>query len=32
VRGLAPGVYFVRGPRTEDGRPATAVKKIVVAR
>ncbi len=28
---LAPGVYFVRRPRTDDGRP-DAVQKIVVAR
>jgi DNA-binding beta-propeller fold protein YncE len=32
VRTLAPGVYFIRGPKTEDGRPNTAVRKIVVTR
>jgi hypothetical protein len=32
VRALAPGVYFVRGPKTEDGRPALTVRKIVVTR
>jgi DNA-binding beta-propeller fold protein YncE len=32
IRRLAPGVYFVRGPETEDGRPNTAVRKIVVTR
>jgi len=32
VRGLAPGVYFVRRPETEDGRPGAAVRKIVVTR
>ena len=31
VRALAPGVYFVKGPKTEDGRPG-AVRKVVVAR
>jgi DNA-binding beta-propeller fold protein YncE len=31
VVGTKPGVYFVRGPETEDGRPA-AVRKIVIAR
>jgi hypothetical protein len=30
VRGLAPGVYFVRGPKTEDGRPDAAVRKIIL--
>jgi hypothetical protein len=30
VRALAPGVYFVRGPKTEDGRPDAAVRKIVL--
>jgi hypothetical protein len=30
---LAPGVYFIRGPKTEDGRPAsTTVRKVVVTR
>ncbi|MBN2464957.1 hypothetical protein JXD38_04965 [candidate division WOR-3 bacterium] len=28
---LAPGVYFVRGPETEDGRPA-AVRKVVLTK
>ncbi len=32
VRALAPGVYFVRGPKTEDGRPAAAVRKVVITR
>jgi len=32
VRALAPGVYFIRGPKTDDGRPVAAVTKIVVAR
>lgn len=32
VRALAPGVYFVRGPKTEDGRPGAAVRKVVVTR
>ena len=26
----APGVCFVQGPKTEDGRPGTAVTKVVV--
>jgi hypothetical protein len=30
IRNLAPGVYFVRRPETEDGRPRTAVRKVVV--
>ena len=30
IRHIAPGVYFVRGPETEDGRPSTAVRKIVI--
>ena len=32
VRALAPGVYFVRGPKTEDGRPGPAVRKVVLTR
>jgi hypothetical protein len=32
IRHLAPGVYFVRRPETEDGRPRTAVRKIVIQR
>ncbi len=32
VRALVPGVYFVRGPETEDGRPFAAVRKVVVTR
>jgi len=32
VRALAPGVYFVRGPGTEDGRPDAAIQKVVVTR
>jgi hypothetical protein len=32
VRALAPGVYFVRGPRTGDGRPIPAVRRVVITR
>jgi hypothetical protein len=32
VRALAPGVYFVRGPKTEDGRPDATVRKVVLTR
>ncbi|MBM3332814.1 hypothetical protein FJY68_13370 [candidate division WOR-3 bacterium] len=32
VRSLAPGVYFLRGPMTEDGRPGASVRKVVVTR
>jgi hypothetical protein len=32
VRALAPGVYFVRRPKTEDGRPAADISKVVVTR
>jgi len=32
VRMLAPGVYFLRGPKTEDGRPDAAIRKVVVTR
>jgi hypothetical protein len=32
VRALAPGVYFLRGPKTADGRPDAAVRKVVVTR
>jgi YVTN family beta-propeller protein len=32
VRALAPGVYFVRGPETVDGRPVASVRKVVVTR
>ena len=32
VRALAPGVYFVRGPETKDGRPDAALRKVVVTR
>ncbi|UCG43968.1 MAG: hypothetical protein JSU73_04985 [candidate division WOR-3 bacterium] len=32
VRHVAPGVYFVRGPQTEDGKPRTAVRKVVIQR
>jgi YVTN family beta-propeller protein len=28
---LAPGVYFLRGPGTEDGRPTAAVRKVMIA-
>jgi hypothetical protein len=30
IRHLAPGVYFVRRPETEDGGPRTAVRKVVI--
>jgi YVTN family beta-propeller protein len=29
---LAPGVYFIRGPRTEDGGRDIAVQKVVIAK
>jgi len=32
IRHLAPGVYFVRRPETEDGRPGAAVQKVVIQR
>jgi hypothetical protein len=32
IRHLAPGVYFVRRPETEDGRPGAAVRKVVIQR
>jgi hypothetical protein len=32
IRNVSPGVYFVRKPETEDGRPRTAVRKIVIQR
>ncbi len=32
IRRVAPGIYFVRRPETEDGRPRTAVRKVVVQR
>jgi hypothetical protein len=32
IRHVAPGVYFVRRPETDDGRPGTAVRKIVIQR
>jgi hypothetical protein len=32
IRHVAPGVYFVRRPETGDGRPRTAVRKIVIRR
>jgi hypothetical protein len=32
VRALAPGVYFIRGPKTEDGRADATVRKIVITR
>jgi hypothetical protein len=32
VSRLSPGVYFLRGPETEEGRPVTAVRRIVVTR
>ena len=32
IERLAPGVYFLRGPMTEDRRPEAAVRKIVITR
>ena len=32
VSRLAPGVYFVRGPETGDGKPDAAVTKVVIAK
>ncbi|UCG41895.1 MAG: YncE family protein, partial [candidate division WOR-3 bacterium] len=32
IRHIAPGVYFVRGPETEDGGPYTPVRKVVIRR
>jgi hypothetical protein len=32
VSSIAPGVYFVRGPKTEDGRPDVVLRKVVVTR
>ncbi len=32
IRHLAPGVYFIRRPETEDGRPSPAVRKVVIQR
>jgi hypothetical protein len=32
IRHIAPGVYFVMRPETEDGRPSTAVRKVVIQR
>jgi hypothetical protein len=32
IRHLAPGVYFVRRPMTEDGRPGAAVRKVIIQR
>jgi len=32
IRALAPGVYFVRSPRTDDGGPEGTVRKVVIAR
>jgi len=29
---LSPGVYFVKRPKTGDGRPDAAVQKVVVTR
>ncbi|MBM3332908.1 hypothetical protein FJY68_13845 [candidate division WOR-3 bacterium] len=29
---LVPGVYFLRGSMTEDGRPGASVRKVVVTR
>jgi hypothetical protein len=30
IRHVAPGVYFVRRPETDDGRPREAVRKVIV--
>jgi len=32
VRALAPGVYFVRGPKTRDGKPAIETRKVILER
>ncbi|UCG42325.1 MAG: T9SS type A sorting domain-containing protein [candidate division WOR-3 bacterium] len=32
IRRVAPGVYFVRGPETEDGRPKVETRKVVIQR
>ncbi len=32
IRHLTPGVYFIRGPETEDRRPDAAIRKVVVTR
>jgi YVTN family beta-propeller protein len=32
VRGLAPGVYFVRRLETGDGRPDAAIQKVVITK
>jgi len=32
VRALAPGVYFIRRLKTEDGRPATDVRRVVIVK
>ena len=32
VRALAPGVYFLRRPKTADGRPDAVVRKVVITR
>ncbi len=32
IRHIAPGVYFVRRPKTEDGRPKVETRKVVVQR
>jgi hypothetical protein len=32
IRHVAPGVYFIRRPETEDGRRRTAIRKVVVSR
>ncbi|MBM3331397.1 hypothetical protein FJY68_06030 [candidate division WOR-3 bacterium] len=32
VRALAPGVYFLRGPKTEDRSPNATVRKVIIAR
>jgi len=32
VPALAPGIYFIRAPEAEDGRPIPVVRKVVVTR
>jgi len=32
VRALAPGVYFIRRPVTEDGRPGASVRKVLLTK
>jgi hypothetical protein len=30
VRAVAPGVFFIRGPKTDGGRPDAAIRKVVL--